>query len=1342
MSVIERWQRVMDAPNTGPESLEAQLAAIQAIESESDRAEALAAIAPRLRESPILLEQALETAQQIEAERNRSQMLAAVAAQIPASEPQLLQKALHTAQQIKEEWYQVQALAAVAAQIPDSEPQLLQHALQIAENMEDEEYRSQALAVVAAQLPASEPQLLEKTLQMAENIEVEEYRVQALAAVAAQIPASERQSVLQQALDAAQQIKGGGYRSQALAVVAVQLSASEPQLLQQALDAALTIYYEIDRAKVLAAIAPHINESLPDLLQQILDATLEFQVEDYRAEALAAIAPQLSRATPVLLQKVLDAALNIEDDEDGRARVLVRLAPNLQDDLLERAKASVSEKAWQEAAADFEAEVEQEQREQESATPSQLSVNLIPQSFKNDAAQGNDLLGIEPEVEALAEVLAMRALKPPLAVGILGGWGSGKSFVMNLMRRYLTAIYQQRVSPEPAWSQKDDAQSGQDANKSSEDYPYVGHLYQIDFNSWTYAKADLWSSLMQTIFYDLNTQLTLEKHLRQTLALQVAVTEFFAHIIPKAKNSPPIDADEIATFLKRLMANRQETDALLKLLSPQFWQHCSNLHRKQKAAQPPAWTNFRWKRFKPEIDTIMGAQATEQWQSISCQTLHDIWTTAQQSAIAKLCVGDILQIVNHDLTATARDDIIQTSLGTLGLLIWQEQIASARTQGVIWQELSDLRQHDREELAAIEKSLQASETALASQSRIAELAAQKKLERQTIAVVWQPLLDLAYKLLNIDPAQVDSWKTALKKLPHSPRAYVVLACIVALLVVGHSPAWSARMAALHSIVWANLTIARVWLLEKYAAWWPASFPITAVLLQRIWGTAKQYLNEVKQAQTQLESHYQTWLQEAQENARLSELSQTVEGLRLQAEQKRRQVGILANQSSLLDFVNNRLQEDSYERRLGLMHQIGRDLEGLSQRLVAQDRAHIRDLFPRGPARVILYIDDLDRCPPDRVVDVLEAVQLLINTPLFVVVLAIDDRYIARALENAYKGVLKRRGSPSGIDYLEKIIQIPYRTRPIASSAIETYLKNHIDLEPEIVESPKAESQKTVTGSASDTGSGQDTPGTEATQPSSEMTSPEDSGEETGNKPPPRTAPIELPPPQVAKFTQEEFETLKKLCQEVDLSPRTAKRLINIYKILKILWFRLKQDRGVSTADPIKEAVLALLVLSGRYPSFMREVLAEMARFYEERQDDSPQPSLTPEAEPKPDDSTAEAAQAAQPKDKQPEQRQPAYLKDYFQSSLTHLDRIDDPYLQRECAKFLHDVDKIVPDPLTLSQIGQENFHLALSFCFVGDIGYDPEDYHLEAEGRGVEKAGGRGGEKAEGRGQRAEGEET
>ena len=55
------------------------------------------------------------------------------------------------------------------------------------------------------------------------------------------------------------------------------------------------------------------------------------------------------------------------------------------------------------------------------------------------------------------------------------------------------------------------------------------------------------------------------------------------------------------------------------------------------------------------------------------------------------------------------------------------------------------------------------------------------------------------------------------------------------------------------------------------------------------------------------------------------------------------------------------------------------------------------MFPRGRPRIVLMVDDLDRCDPANVIDVLEALQLLVKITLIVVVVAIDPHYVCCGL---------------------------------------------------------------------------------------------------------------------------------------------------------------------------------------------------------------------------------------------------------------------------------------------------------------------------------------------------------
>jgi hypothetical protein len=98
-------------------------------------------------------------------------------------------------------------------------------------------------------------------------------------------------------------------------------------------------------------------------------------------------------------------------------------------------------------------------------------------------------------------------------------------------------------------------------------------------------------------------------------------------------------------------------------------------------------------------------------------------------------------------------------------------------------------------------------------------------------------------------------------------------------------------------------------------------------------------------------------------------------------------------------------------------------------------------------RIVVYIDDLDRCPPDRVVQVLEAVQLLLAVPLFVVVVAVDPRWLLRSLTVHYRELFETASAAAAsqesswgstpTQYLEKIFQIPFTLPPVDPTGYTT-----------------------------------------------------------------------------------------------------------------------------------------------------------------------------------------------------------------------------------------------------------------------------------------------------------------
>ena len=91
--------------------------------------------------------------------------------------------------------------------------------------------------------------------------------------------------------------------------------------------------------------------------------------------------------------------------------------------------------------------------------------------------------------------------------------------------------------------------------------------------------------------------------------------------------------------------------------------------------------------------------------------------------------------------------------------------------------------------------------------------------------------------------------------------------------------------------------------------------------------------------------------------------------------------------------------------------------------------------------VIVYIDDLDRCSGERMIECIEAIKLFLNVDHTAFVLGADERMVELAIKEHYPVQDKDKSviySPFS-DYLEKLIQIPYRLPKLSFSEQATYI---------------------------------------------------------------------------------------------------------------------------------------------------------------------------------------------------------------------------------------------------------------------------------------------------------------
>lgn len=140
--------------------------------------------------------------------------------------------------------------------------------------------------------------------------------------------------------------------------------------------------------------------------------------------------------------------------------------------------------------------------------------------------------------------------------------------------------------------------------------------------------------------------------------------------------------------------------------------------------------------------------------------------------------------------------------------------------------------------------------------------------------------------------------------------------------------------------------------------------------------------------------------------------------------------------------------------------IGKDkynnlLEDVTKGNTSKFIATFRELFEElvedmGYKAVIVYIDDLDRCDPKRIIGCLEAVKLFVNVRKTAFVIGADERIIEYAISQHYPIQMKKEDISSPFsDYLEKLIQLPYKLPRLSDNEQETYItlllcKNHLN----------------------------------------------------------------------------------------------------------------------------------------------------------------------------------------------------------------------------------------------------------------------------------------------------------
>ena len=148
-------------------------------------------------------------------------------------------------------------------------------------------------------------------------------------------------------------------------------------------------------------------------------------------------------------------------------------------------------------------------------------------------------------------------------------------------------------------------------------------------------------------------------------------------------------------------------------------------------------------------------------------------------------------------------------------------------------------------------------------------------------------------------------------------------------------------------------------------------------------------------------------------------------------------------------MNTYLKLPNYGKHLGDVPVIKHELESLCE-------MRLEDV-PNG--RLLVIVDDLDRCRPEAITETFDAIRLVMNMKNVAVIVAIDDRIAFRAVADHYRKLAE--GSPRSADeiardYLSKIIQLPVNLYEPWHWEVRQFV--HKSLFPKAKESPGEEQQ--------------------------------------------------------------------------------------------------------------------------------------------------------------------------------------------------------------------------------------------------------------------------------------------
>lgn len=164
----------------------------------------------------------------------------------------------------------------------------------------------------------------------------------------------------------------------------------------------------------------------------------------------------------------------------------------------------------------------------------------------------------------------------------------------------------------------------------------------------------------------------------------------------------------------------------------------------------------------------------------------------------------------------------------------------------------------------------------------------------------------------------------------------------------------------------------------------------------------------------------------------------------------------SQKQSAMGLLNNYFNKKNYNEYLGMQAEIESEIENIVKTWIPT---------PNKSEKVFLFVDDIDRCPLEKILDIIDGLRVILDNPeihkRLVIVTAIDEEILQKSVELKYGQIEIGAKTELFKQYLEKIFIIGIKLNALKPNEIQEFLTKLVTVTPKEANNNKGKKSSTT-----------------------------------------------------------------------------------------------------------------------------------------------------------------------------------------------------------------------------------------------------------------------------------------